>query len=144
MATQEEWLHKNGARVHSETIQKPWLFPRQPYSKIDSIVFPPSPHQYSIMVEQKQVCIHFCTFLKNKKKRKYYIYKSIQTLYSVLCWSTFGSDYSLVLGVTLSLAHLYFGSFSPFSADPLKLILVGWRVSLHSYFQVSPDMFDQV
>ena len=37
-----------------------------------------------------------------------------------------------------SLAHLIF------SADPLKLCQVGWGVSLHSYFQVSPEMFDRV
>ena len=38
-----------------------------------------------------------------------------------------------------------FGEFLPFfSADPLKLCQVEWGVSLHSYFQVSPEMFDQV
>ena len=31
-----------------------------------------------------------------------------------------------------------------FSADPLKLCQVGWGASLHSYFQVSPEMFDRV
>ena len=37
------------------------------------------------------------------------------------------------------------GEFLPFfSADPLKLCQVGWGVSLHSYFQVSPEMFDWV
>ena len=30
------------------------------------------------------------------------------------------------------------------SADPLKLCQVGWGVLLHCYFQVSPEMFDQV
>ena len=36
------------------------------------------------------------------------------------------------------------GEFLPFlSADPLKLCQVGWGKSLHSYFQVSPEMFDQ-
>ena len=44
-----------------------------------------------------------------------------------------------------SLAHLYLGEFLPFlSANPLKLCQVGWGVSLHSDFQVSPEMFDQV
>ena len=28
-----------------------------------------------------------------------------------------------------------------FSADPFKLCQVGWGTSLHSYFQVSPEMF---
>ena len=37
------------------------------------------------------------------------------------------------------------GEFLPFfSADPLKLCQVGQGASLHSYFQVSPEMFDQV
>jgi hypothetical protein len=31
-----------------------------------------------------------------------------------------------------------------YSADPLKLCQVGWGASLHRYFQVSPEMFDQV
>ena len=31
-----------------------------------------------------------------------------------------------------------------FSADSLKLCQLGWGVSLHSYFQVSPEMFDWV
>ena len=38
-----------------------------------------------------------------------------------------------------------FGEFLPFfSADPLKLCQVGWGASLHSYFQVSPEMFERV
>ena len=38
-----------------------------------------------------------------------------------------------------------FGKFLQFfSADPLNLCQVGWRVSLHSYFQVSPEMLDRV
>ena len=38
-----------------------------------------------------------------------------------------------------------FGEFLPFfSADPLKLGQGGWGASLHSYFQVSPEMFDRV
>ena len=38
-----------------------------------------------------------------------------------------------------------FGEFLPFfSADPLKLCQFGWEALLHSYFQVSPAMFDQV
>ena len=31
-----------------------------------------------------------------------------------------------------------------FSADPLKLCQVGWRASLHSYFQVSLEISDRV
>ena len=44
-----------------------------------------------------------------------------------------------------NLAHLYLGEFLPLiSADPLKLCQIGWGVSQHSYFQVSPEMFDRV
>ena len=38
-----------------------------------------------------------------------------------------------------------FGEFLPFfSADPLKLCQVGWGALAHGYFQVFPEMFDQV
>ena len=38
-----------------------------------------------------------------------------------------------------------FGEFLTFfSANPLKLCQVGWGVSLHSYFQISPEIFDHV
>ena len=38
-----------------------------------------------------------------------------------------------------------FGEFLPFfSAGPLKLYQVGLGESLHSYFQVSPEIFDRV
>jgi hypothetical protein len=38
-----------------------------------------------------------------------------------------------------------FGEFIPcFSVDPLKLCQVGWGALLHSYFQVSPEVFDSV
>ena len=38
-----------------------------------------------------------------------------------------------------------FVEFLPFFfADPLKLCQVGWGTSLHSYFQVSPEIFDRV
>ena len=45
-----------------------------------------------------------------------------------------------------SLAHLYLGSFSLSSLQILSssVRLVGWGVSLNSYFQVSPEMSDQV
>ena len=88
----------------------------------------------------------FTNFLKIKKL-KYHIYISIQTLYSVLCWSTFGSDYNLESSWVgcYKLGTPVFGKLLPFfSADPLKLCQVGWGVLLHSYFQVSPEMLDQV
>ena len=38
-----------------------------------------------------------------------------------------------------------FGQFLPFfSADLLNLCQVGWGASLHSYFQVSPEIFDRI
>ena len=75
------------------------------------------------------------------------IYLSIQTLYSVLCWSTFGSDNSLQSSWVwrYKLGTSVFGEFLPFfSADPLRLCQVGWGASLHCYFQVSPEMLDGV
>ena len=57
-----------------------------------------------------------------KEKLKYHTDISIQTLYSVLSWSTFGSDYSL----ESSWVWPRFGDFLPFfSSDPLKLCQVG-------------------
>ena len=77
---------------------------------------------------------------------KYHIYNSIQTLYSVLYWS-FSSDYSLKSSWVwcYKLGKPVFEEFHPFfSADPLKLCQVGWGVSLHSYLQVSVEMFIRV
>ena len=98
------------------------------------------------MTKQKQVFRNVCKFITNKKL-KYHIYIGIQTLHSVLCWSTFGSDYSLELYWVWRYkpGTPVFGEFLPFfSADLLKLCKVGWGGTLHSFFQVSPEMFDQV
>ena len=46
------------------------------------------------MTKQKLFFWIICKCIKHLKI-KYQIYISIQTLYSVLCWSTFGSDYNL-------------------------------------------------
>ena len=47
--------------------------------------------------------------------------------------------------MTLQAWHPVFGEFLPFfSAELLKLCQVRWGASLHSYFQVSPEMFDRV
>jgi hypothetical protein len=73
------------------------------------------------------------------------IFTNIQTLYSVLCWSTFGSDYSLESSWVwrYKLGTPVFGEFLPFfSADPLKFCQIGWGASLQ-FFQVSPEMFDR-
>ena len=89
---------------------------------------------------------NFSKCVKNRKL-KCHIYISIQTLYSVLCWITFGSDYSLKSSLVwcYKLGTPLFGEFLPFfSAYPLKLCQVGWGASLHNYFQVSPEMFNGV
>ena len=80
------------------------------------------------MTKQKRFFIYFCQKITNKIK--YHIYISIQTLYSVLCWSTFGSDHSIESSWVwrYKLGTPAFGEFLPFfSADPLKLRLDGER-----------------
>ena len=87
----------------------------------------------------------FRNVCKSIKKLKLIIYISLQTLYSVLCWSTFGSEHSDYWVWCYKLGTPVFGEFLPFfSADPLKLCQVGWGVSLHSYFLVSPGTFNWV
>ena len=77
-----------------------------------------------------------------KNKLKYHIYISFQTFYSVLSWSTFGTDNIRVfLGMTLQAWHTCILGVSPIL---LKLCQVGCGASLHSYFQVSPEMFYRV
>ena len=70
------------------------------------------------MTKQKLFYRNVC----KKYIKKYHIYISIQTLHLVLCWSIFGSNYSLKsLGYdTTSLAHLYLGSFSHSSLQILS------------------------
>ena len=90
-----------------------------------------------MLTKQKQVFRYFCKFITNKKLK----------YHSVLCWSTFDSDYSLESSWVkrCKLGTPVFGDFLPFlSADPFKLCQVGWRVFLHSYLQVFPEMFDRV
>uniref|UniRef100_A0A4W5JLU2 Uncharacterized protein n=1 Tax=Hucho hucho TaxID=62062 RepID=A0A4W5JLU2_9TELE len=50
----------------------------------------------------------------------------------------------LISSLTLLLFILPAQSGEKIGLDPLKLCQVGWGVSLHSYFQVSPEMFDRV
>uniref|UniRef100_A0A673ZKN5 Uncharacterized protein n=1 Tax=Salmo trutta TaxID=8032 RepID=A0A673ZKN5_SALTR len=50
-----------------------------------------------------------------------------------------------LIGYELQAWHTCIWEFLPFfSADPFKLCQVGWGALLHSYFQVSPEMFDRV
>ena len=75
------------------------------------------------MTKQKQDCRNFCTFIK-KDKLKHHIDISIQTLYSVLSWSSFGSEYSLESSWVWrnKLSTPEFEDFLPFfSTDLLKL-----------------------
>ena len=97
------------------------------------------------MTKQNQVFRYFCKCIQNEKL-KYHIYISIQPLYSVLCGSTLGFNSFKSFWVWLyKLGTLVFGEFLPlFSADPLKLCKIGWGASLHTYFQISPEMFDRV
>ena len=72
---------------------------------------------------------------------------SIQTLYSVLCWSTFCSDYSLESswGMMLQDWHTCIWGVTPIFICRSYQALSSWMGSvLHSYFQVSPKMFDRV
>ena len=135
------WILINVLTVHSESIQTPWLF--TDFVKITALFFSSSIYtQYPIVMKRKN---RFLEMFSNLLKINNYII--IQTLYSVLCCCTFGSDYSIesswVWRYKFGL-HV-FGEFLPFfSADPLKFCQVGWGVLLHSYFQVSPEMFDWV
>ena len=78
-----------------------------------------------LVTKLQQVDRNVCKCIKSKK-RKYDIYISIQTLYSVLCWNTFGSDYSHEPSWVwlCKLGTPVFGEFNPFiSADILKICL---------------------
>ena len=72
-----------------------------------------------------------------QKKRLKYLHK-----YSDLLLSTLLKNFWVWC---FKLGTPVFGEFLPFfSADPLKLCQVGWGALLHSYFKVSPEMFNQV
>ena len=102
----------------------------------DSIQTPFSTFWYVSLI-LKLICFYFTYY-----KLKHHIYQSIQTLYSVLCHSDYSLESSWVWRYKLGTP--VFGQFLPFfSADPLKLCQVGWGALLHSYFQVSPEMFDR-
>jgi hypothetical protein len=110
-------------------------YPKMTSHPIMTSQYPIMTSQYPKMTKQKLVFRSVCKCIK-----------SIQNLYSVLCWSTFGSDYSLksswILGYKLGTP--VFGEFLKlFSADPLKLCQVGLGALLHSYFQVPLEMFDR-
>ena len=65
------------------------------------------------------------------------MYISIHSLCSILCWCTFGSNYSIKAFWIWCHKHgtPIFGQFCPFLfAAPLKLHQVGWEASVHSHF----------
>ena len=94
------------------------------------------------MTKQKQVFIHFCKCIKNKLRYHIYIFRPF-TQYFVEAALAAITASSLLEYDTTSLAHLYLESFSHSSLQILSN-QVGWGASLHSYFQVSPEMFDWV
>ncbi len=47
------------------------------------------------MTTWKKFVWNLCKFIKNKKRKKNHMYISIHSLCSILCWSIFGTNYSL-------------------------------------------------
>ena len=81
------------------------------------------------------------------KNRLFRGYISVHTLSLVLGCCTFGSDYSLKAswGRSYELGTLVSGHFCPFLlAYPCKLRQVGWGASVHSHFQLFPQMFNWI
>jgi len=101
--------------------------------------------QYPIMTMCKKFVWNLCKCIKNKNRKNNHI--RIHSLCSILCWSTFDTNYSLKsFGVwCYKLGTPIFGQFLPFFfAGPLQLYLVGWVPSVYSRFQISPEMFNRV
>ena len=81
---------------------------------------------------------HFC----NKNKMKIHLYKYSDPLLSTLLKHL---RQLLQPRVLSDMTNTCIWGFLPFfSADPLKCCQVGWGASLHSYFQVFPEIFDWV
>ena len=99
--------------------------------------YPIMTSQYPIMTKQKQVDI-FSNILKINWNIYLQIFRPFTQYFvevplaEIRAWT---------LDAT-SLAHLYLRSFSHSSLQ--MLCQVGWGVLVHSYFQVSPEMFDRV
>ncbi len=101
------------------------LFQNWLYSLLSSNFY----KQYPIMTMCKKFVWNLCKCIKNKNRKNNHI--RIHSLCSILCWSTFDTNYSLKsFGVWLwcyKLGTPIFGQFLPFFfAGPLKLYLVGW------------------
>ena len=108
--------------------------------KYNTLFFPSSIYtQYPIMTKQKQVFRNVCKFISH-------LHNNSDPLLSTL-WKHLWQRLQpwVFLGWRYKLGKPVFGegSFSHSSLQ-IKLCQVGWGVSLHSYFQVSPEMFDRV
>ena len=113
----ESCEHCRGKQTHTvqlESSQTPSLFPH--FVTLQPKIYT----QYPIMTKQKQAFRNVCKRII--KKLQNYIYTSLQTLYSVLCWSTLAAltTSSLLGHDATSLAHLYLGSFSHSSLQILS------------------------
>ena len=78
--------------------------------------------------------------------KKSLVHKYSQPLLNTLLLH-FGSNYSLKSFIIWShkLGTPVFGQFCPFLfTEPLELYQVGWGASLHSLFQISPEMFNRI
>ena len=77
---------------------------------------------------------------------KLHLHKYSDPLFSTLLkhlWQRL--QHSLLVYGATSLSHLYLRSFSHSSLHiPSSSVRLDWVESLHSYFQVSPEMFDRV
>ena len=83
-----------------------------------------------------------CTFLATKIS--YLEPKRVLRLSPLPIWELF-EEALLVPGRTLLAPKVWHTCmWGILSADPLKLCQVGWGGLLHSYFQLSPEMFDRV
>ena len=89
----------------------------QPYSKMYQIVF--------------FILINLHTIPENDKAKTYFFYISIQTLYSVLCWSTFWQRLQswVFLGMTLQTWHICIWGGSPILCRSSQA-LSGWMGSV--------------
>ncbi len=76
----------------------------------------------------KEVCLK--SWKIDYKKRKNHMYISIHSLCSILCWSTFGTNYSLKSfrydTTSFDHHHLQLSAILLLTSSPLKLCHVGW------------------
>jgi hypothetical protein len=127
--------------MHLESNQTPWLSTLLRYSLILKW-FKSSQSPLSIYTQYPQITNEKWVFRKCITNKKYHIYIIIQTLYSVLCWNTFGSDYSLESSWVWQAWHICIWGVSPILL--CRSCQVGWRASLHNDFMISPEMFNWV